>query len=65
MTPEHELIALRWLAGPQRFDNSPDSADLGEVRKRGLAADARGRIVLTEAGRARLAELEGVTPGAR
>lgn len=58
MTPDRELAALRWLAGPQAFADQPDSADLGRVRRLGLARDAGGRIVITDAGRALLAELE-------
>lgn len=58
MTPDVELRALRWVAGPQMFAGSPDSADLTELRRLGLARDDGGRIRITDAGRARLAELE-------
>ena len=55
--PDRVLQTLRWLAGPQGFADSPDSRDLGEVRRLGLARDVDGRVELTDAGRARLAEL--------
>jgi hypothetical protein len=55
---EREHRALRWLAGPQAFHDSPDSRDLSAVRDRRLARDERGRIVLTDAGGARLEELD-------
>lgn len=58
MTPERELAALRWLAGPQAFADQPDSADLWALEQLGLARRVGGRIQLTDAGRARLADLE-------
>lgn len=54
-----DLTVLRWLVSAQAFHDQPDSAELGRVRLVGLARDvAGGRIELTDAGRARLAELE-------
>jgi hypothetical protein len=60
MTDAELLRVLRWLAGPQKWDDPHGGSDaLGDVRKRGLARDvAGGRIELTDAGRARLADLE-------
>jgi hypothetical protein len=59
MNVETERRGLRWLAGPQPFATSPVSEVLSELRRVGFARDAHGRIELTEAGRARLDELDG------
>jgi hypothetical protein len=45
------LAALRWVAGDQPFASSPDSRELWELRRRGLARDAKnGRIEVTGEG---------------
>jgi hypothetical protein len=57
-----DLLVLRWLAGPQKWDDPHGGAEaLWDVRQRGLARDVMGRIELTDAGRARLVELEKST----
>lgn len=58
LTTFSEMRALRWLAGPQHRYDIPDTRDLDGLRELGLARSERGRPQLTEAGRARLEELE-------